>query len=127
MWPPAGLTGARVSLRKRCGRTRVNLLAPAAFVKTRRSPVDAIWLTGFYTKHGLDGMGLWANIGGYFEDSHGKYEKDALVAPEPVRQRARSKYGNNRDVLRPKTAEKPIIRNQSVNGSAGGTDSSGGA
>ena len=42
-------------------------------------------------------MGLWANIDGYFEDSHGKYEKDALVAPEPVRQRARSEYGNNRE------------------------------
>ena len=42
MGPPAGRAETCGTLQKQRGRTRVNLLAPAAFVKTRRSPVDAI-------------------------------------------------------------------------------------
>ena len=63
-------------------------------------------------------MGLWASIGGFFEDSH-KYEKDALVTLERVRQRVRSKYGNNRDVLRPKTAEELKFHIRCVNEQGG--------
>ena len=52
-------------------------------------------------------MGLWAKINGAFEDedTYDKYARSAHVAVEHARKRMRSKYGDDRDVVRPKEAE----------------------
>ena len=51
-------------------------------------------------------MGLWASIGGSFEEQYGMYEKGAHAGVGPVRKSARSKCGYNRDVVGPKGAER---------------------
>ena len=52
-------------------------------------------------------MGLWAKINGAFEDedTYDKYARSAYVAVEHARKRMRSKYGDDRDVVRPKEVE----------------------
>ena len=50
-------------------------------------------------------MGLWAKICDSIEGPYDEYIINAHEALERVRQRVRSKYGINRDIVRPKEAE----------------------
>ena len=51
-------------------------------------------------------MRLWASIGGSFEEQYDRYEKGAHAEVGLVRKSVRSKYGDNRDVVGPKEAER---------------------
>ena len=50
-------------------------------------------------------MRLWARISGFFVYPYDKYTVNAHETVESVRQRVRSKYGDDRDTVRPKEAE----------------------
>ena len=66
-------------------------------------------------------MGLWAGIGGSFGEQYGRYEKSAHAEVWLVRKRVRSKYGDNRDVVEPKGAERLKLYIKGI-GEQGGLD-----
>ena len=50
-------------------------------------------------------MGLWAKICEAFEEPYDEYIRNAHTALNRVRKRVRKKYGDDRDIVRPKEAE----------------------
>ena len=50
-------------------------------------------------------MGFWNNFHEFIEGSYDKYTINAHETVERMRQRVRSKYGTDRDIVRPKEAE----------------------
>ena len=64
-------------------------------------------------------MGLWARISEGFEDPYDEYMRDSHAALARVRNRIRKKYGDDRDVVRPKEAEELKFRIRCMNEQGG--------
>ena len=64
-------------------------------------------------------MGLWARINESFEEPDDKYERSANATLERTRKYIHGKYGNDRDVVRPKEAEELKFHIRAVNEQGG--------
>ena len=64
-------------------------------------------------------MGLWARISGSFEDPDDKYSRSAEETLERVHKYVRKKYGDDREIFRPKEAEELKFHIRCVNEQGG--------
>ena len=64
-------------------------------------------------------MGLWDIISGSFEEPYDEYERSAHLTLERTRKYIRNKYGDDRDIVRPKEAEELKFHIRAVNKQGG--------